>query len=214
MNVPEIYNTYLSVSRGSKNAPWRPRKNFDKFEDTPDGFICQKLELFFKKFPQLSPYEFFRAPYEIYKDEDHFPLNFYTTQKAIAVYSNFQKQKKEESPDTEDQILDIKKSLKVIACKCVEEKITLEQYCTSKDGYTYRPVVDFANKMINVYVLIKLPFFESQLNSLNLQDKELYLKGVYNSISKYKMRLNTSIRAKNVIDEGIKIITKITNRID
>ena len=68
--------------------------------------------------------------------------------------------------------------------------------------------------MINVYVLIKLPFFESQLNSLNLQDKELYLKGVYNSISKYKMRLNTSTRAKNVIDEGIKIITKITNRID
>ena len=48
----------------------------------------------------------------MYKDEEHFPLSFYTTQKAIAIYSTVQKQKKEELPDTQDQIADIKKSLK------------------------------------------------------------------------------------------------------
>jgi len=206
MTVPEIYNAYLGTSRRAKNLPWRARKDFNGFENTPDGILCKKLELFFKKFPQISPYEFFKAPYEIYPDETSFPLNFYVTQKAIAVYTVLQKQKKEESPDTENQITNIKESLKYIALTCYERKITLEQYCNTKTGYTFQPFVDYANKKINIYVLLKLPFFETQLNSLNLQDRELYLKDGYDNITKYRMRLNTSTRAKLLIDEGLKII--------
>ena len=214
MNVPQIYNTYLSVSRGSLNKPWKARQDFEDFDKTPDGFICKRLELFFKKFPQIDPREFFRAPYVIYKDEEHFPLNFYTTQKAIAIYTTVLKQKAEELPDTQDQINDIKKSLKYIASTCIESKITFNQYCNLKEGYTYKSFNDYNSKLINIYVLIKLPFFETQLNSLNLQDKELYLKDTANNISKYKMRLNTSVKAKNLIDEGFKLITKTTNNID
>ena len=216
MNVPEIYNAYLGTSRRAMNQPWKARKNFDDFEKTPDGIICRKLELFFKKFPQISPYEFFKAPYEVYKDGSTFPLNFYTTQKAIAVYTALQKQKQEESPDTENQIKNIKDSLKYIAKQCFEQKITLEQYSSSNGGFSYAPAsfVDFAEKRINIYVLIKLPFFDVQLNSLNLQDKELYLKETFNNIAKYKMRLNTSTRAKNLIDEGLRIISNTTNNID
>jgi len=146
----------------------------------------------------------------IYKDEQHFPLKFYTTQKAIAVYSTVQKQKLEESPDTSNQIEDIKKSLKHIGLTCLERKITFENYCYEKNGYTYTPVVDYNNKLINIYVLIKLPSFESIINSFNLQDKELYLKNIHNSIGKFKLRLNMSTRAKNLIDEGFKILTKNT----
>jgi len=210
MNASHIYNTYLSVSRGSQNKPWRARKDFDGFETTIDGVLCKKLELFFKKFPQINIKEFFQAPYTIYKDEQHFPLKFYTTQKAIAVYSTVQKQKLEESPDTSNQIEDIKKSLKHIGLTCLERKITFENYCYEKNGYTYTPVVDYNNKLINIYVLIKLPSFESIINSFNLQDKELYLKNIHNSIGKFKLRLNMSTRAKNLIDEGFKILTKNT----
>lgn len=212
MNVPEIYNAYLGTSRRAKNLPWRARKDFDGFESTPDGIICKRLELFFKKFPQISPYDFFKAPYEIYPDESSFPLNFYTTQKAIAVYTAVLKQRKEESPDTENQINSIKESLKYIAITCYERNITLEQYCNTKAGYTSQPFIDYANKKLNIYVLIKLPFFESQLNSLSLQDRELYLKDGFDNITKYKMRLNTSTRAKLLIDEGLRIIkTKLKN---
>jgi len=211
MNIPEVYNTFLGVSRGSRNKPWKPRKDFEGFEKTPDGILCARLVLFFKKFPQIDPKEFFKAPYVIYKDEDLFPLNFYTTQKAIAVWSIMQKQKLEESPDTEGQIEDIKKSLKYLAVTCYNEKITLNQYASSKKGYTFRPFVDYADKLINIYVLIKLPFFENNLNSLNLQDKELYLKDVAFNISKYKMRIVTSTRAKNLIDEGLKLLTNKIN---
>jgi len=214
MNVPQIYNTYLSISRGSLNKPWKARQDFEGFDKTPDGFICKRLELFFKKFPQIDPKEFFKAPYIAYKDEEHFPLNFYTTQKAIAIYTTVLKQKSEELPDTPDQIANIKKSLKHIATTCLEQKITFNQYCKTKEGYTYKSFNDYNNKLINIYVLIKLPFFETQLNSLNPQDKELYLKDVANNISKYKMRLNTSTKAKNLIDEGLKLIIKTTNTID
>lgn len=211
MNVPEIYNAYLGTSRRALNQPWRPRKDFDGFDKTPDGIICRKLELFFKKFPQISPQEFFKAPYEVYRDESHFPLNFYTTQKAIAVYTALKKQKQEESPDTDNQLKNIKESLKFIATQCFECKITLEQYCNTKTGYISQPFVDYAERRINIYVLIKLPFFDLQLNSLNLQDRELYLKDTHNNIAKYKMRLNVSTRAKNLIDEGLRIISNTTN---
>jgi hypothetical protein len=209
MNVSEIYNTYLAISRGLKNKPWTSRKNFSKFDTTPDGVVCKRLELFFKKFPQIQPREFFTAPYIIYKDEELFPLSFYTTQKAISVWNTMQKQKAEELPDTENQIEDIKRSLKYIAITCINERITLSQYCNHKKGYTHKLFIDFKNKLINIYVLIKLPFFENNLNSLNLQDKELYLTDLNNNISKYKMRLNASTRAKNIIEEGIKLLTKI-----
>ena len=150
----------------------------------------------------------------VYKDEEHFPLNFYTTQKAIAIYTTVEKQKKEELPDTESQIEDIKKTLKHIAGTCLRQKTTLTDYCKAKEGYTYKVFNDYNNKLINVYVLIKLPFFENQLNSLNPQDKLLYLKDAANNIQKYKMRLNSSIRAKKLIDEGLKLITNTTNTID
>ena len=169
-----------------------------------------KVELF-NKFPQISPPEYFKAPYEIYKDETFFPLSFYTTQRAIVIYTAVQKQKKDQLPDTDDQIADIKKSLKYIGLECFNNKLTLQQYCKKVQGYTYKPIVDYTNKLINIYVLIKLPFFEKQLNSLSPQDRELYLKDAYKDIAKYKMRLNASTRAKVLIDKGLDIITKTTN---
>lgn len=210
MNTSFIYNTYLSVSRGSQNKPWRARQDFSKFDNTVDGVLCRKLQLFFNKFPQIDIKEFFLAPYTIYKDEEYFPLKFYTTQKAIAVYSVYQKQKLEESPDNVNQIEDIKKSLKHIGMTCIERKISFEKYCFEKNGYSFTPVLDYNSKLINIYVLIKLPSFDSIINSLNLQDKELYLKNVYNNIGKFKLRLNMSTRAKPLIDEGFKILTKNT----
>lgn len=210
MNATQIYNTYLSVSRGSQNKPWKSRKDFTGFENTSDGVYCRKLELFFKKFPQINPREFLHAPYEIYKDETYFPLKFYVTQKAIAVYSAAQKQKLEQSPDTPEQIEDIKKSLKYIGLTCIERKISFEQYCLEKLGYTYTPILDYNNRSINIYVLIKLPSFDTIVNSFNLQDKELYLKGMHNNIGKFKLRLSMSTRAKFLIDEGFKLLTKNT----
>jgi len=210
MSVEQVYNTYLSVSRGHQNKPWKARKDFEGFDKTPDGILCVRLDMFFKRFPQINIKDFLLAPYVIYKDEEHFPLNFYLTQKAIACYSLLQKQRAEELPDTDGHIKHILESLKHIASICVNEKITLQQYCNSKDGYTWRCLEDYRNKYLNLYVLLSLPNFEFIFNNMQSQDKEIYLKTVADDIVKFKMRLNNSSKAKKIITEGLKRINELS----
>lgn len=207
MTAQEIYNTYLSVSRGAKNKPWKPRKDFDGFEKTENGVLCIRLELFFKRFPQINPKEFLLAPYKIYKDEDYFDLNFYLTQKAIKCYTILQKQKVEESPDSKDQIESILQSVKFVAGKLLNDKIDFATYYTRKNGYTYGVITDYAKGNINLYFLLALPGFDAIFDSMPEQDKELYFKSFYKDVVKYKMRLNNSEKAKKLINESFKRLT-------
>lgn len=204
MTGPEIYNTFLSVSRGAKNKPWRPRKDFDGFDKTEDGSFCIRLEMFFKRFPQINPRDFFLAPYKLYKDEDFFNLKFYLTQKAISCYSIVQKQKLEELPDSENQIQGIITSVKFIGNKLVANQISFKDYCNRKNGYTYELVTDYTQNHITLYFLLALPNFDTIFDSMSEQDKELYFKSFYKDIVKFKMRLNTSVRAKKILNESFK----------
>lgn len=203
MTVPEIYNTYLSISRGSKNKPWKPRKDFDGFEKTEAGLLCLRLELFFKRFPQINPREFLEAPYKLYKDEDYFELKFYLTQKAISCYTILQKNKLEESPDSDSHINNIIETVKFIATKCLAERCSFKDYYTKKTGYTWDVVNDYKEGRIDLYFFLALPNFDAIFDSMPAQDKELYFKSFYKDIVKFKMRLNNSVKAKKIITESI-----------
>lgn len=204
MTGPEIYNTYLSVSRGAKNKPWKPRKDFGGFDKTEAGVLCLRLELFFKRFPQINPREFFLAPYELYRDEEYFELKFYLTQKAISCYSIIQKQKQELLPDTDSQLDFILSSIKYIAKKCIAENITFNTYCNRKIGYVPDWVLDYTNNHVSVYFLLALPGFDTIFDSMQEQDKEIYFKNIYKDIVKFKTRLNNSVKAKKLLNESIK----------
>jgi len=210
MSIEQVYNTFLSVSRGHMNKPWKARKDFEGFDKTPDGILCTRLDMFFKRFPEINIKDFLLAPYVIYKDEEHFSLNFYLTQKAIACYSLLQKQRAEELPDTDGHIKHILESLKYLATTCINEKITLNQYSNLKNGYTWKCIEDYRNKHLNLYVLLSLPGFDAMFNSMQIQDKEIYLKTVANDIVKFKMRLNNSNRAKKIITEAFKRINELS----
>jgi hypothetical protein len=209
MSVQDIYNTYLSVSRGHKNKPWKPRKDFTGFDKTEEGLICVRLELFFSRFPQISVKDFLLAPYLLYKDEDYFPLKFYLTQKAISTYSIIQKQKLEEMPDSESHLADIVNTIKYIAELCVNENISFNTYINDKKGYTWRVLQEYVDRKINLYVLLSLPNFWSMIDSLTMQDKELYLGTMHKDITKYQMRLNNSARAKKIITEAFKRLSRL-----
>jgi len=209
MSYEDVYNTYLSVSRGAKGKPWRARKDFSNFGETGDAVCCMKLDNFFKKFPKINVREFFLAPYTLYSDEEHFPLSFYNSQKAIATYTKVQKMKLEQSPDSEDHIADIKKTLRHIATVCFYEKMSLEEYCQKGAGYVTQPFVDFTENKVNIYVLISLPFFDEQLSKCCNQDKQIYLGDSYDDIGKFKVKLYTSTRAKGLIANGFKLIKQI-----
>lgn len=214
MTSQEVYNTYLSVSRGIKNKPWKPRKDFTDFDKTEQGHLCIKLSFFFTKFPQISPKDFFQAPYLLYKDEDYFDLKFYLTQKAISCYTSVQKLKQEESPDSPGQISSIIDSVKFIAEKCIKQNISFQDYCSQKNNYVPEMVLDFANKNINLYLLLNLPNFIVIFDMMAEQDKEIYLSSFYKNIAKYKIKLNNSSKAKKIIHESIKRLNTITKNID
>ena len=204
MTPEEVYNLYLSISRGLKNKPWKPRKDFEGFDKTESGILCLRLSTFFSRFPQIRPKEFMEAPYKLYKDEDYFDLKFYLTQKAISCYTTVQKLKQEEQPDSDSHINSIIDTVKFIGTKCLSEKISFNQYCNKKAGYAWDVVNDFANGKINLYFLLALPNFDRIFDTMPEQDKELYFKSFYKDIVKFKMRLNTSVKAKKIINESIK----------
>jgi len=83
-----LYNDYLRESRESKNLPYKRRKHFQKISDTV-ALSIKKLALFFINNKDVSPSDFFKAPYSVYAAGENFDLKFYTSQKAIKVYKIF-----------------------------------------------------------------------------------------------------------------------------
>ena len=83
-----IYNEYLKELRRSKNQPYKLRKNFDKI-DEKTKLCLKKLSLFFINNKEVSPNDFFKSPYSVYPQGEHFGLDFYTTQRAIKAYKIF-----------------------------------------------------------------------------------------------------------------------------
>ena len=83
-----LYNAYLKESRESKNLPFKRRKHFQKINSTV-ALLIKKLALFFINNKDVSPTEFFKAPYSVYPEGESFDLKFYASQKAIKVYKIF-----------------------------------------------------------------------------------------------------------------------------
>ncbi len=80
-----IYNTYLQVSANAANRPFKYRKRWDNLPSLQKASL-QKLERFFTKHKDIDIKTFFNSPYEVYKDSSTFPINFFTTMKAINLY--------------------------------------------------------------------------------------------------------------------------------
>lgn len=83
-----IYNEYLKELRKSKNQPYKLRKNFDKVDEKTKLYL-KKLSLFFINNKEVRPDDFFKAPYSVYPEGEHFGLDFYISQKAIKAYKIF-----------------------------------------------------------------------------------------------------------------------------
>lgn len=91
-----IYNEHLKEKRKAKNQPFRPRKNFQKLDETTK--LClQRLASFFNNNDSVSISDFFQAPYKVYPEGESFDLKFYTTQKAKSVYKIYMESKEEKT---------------------------------------------------------------------------------------------------------------------
>ena len=79
-----IYNTYLKVTRTALNKPWRPRKNFDDISPVEEEYLKKINSLTIKYNIELDNY--FQAPYNLWEEKSHKPLEYYTKFKAVKTY--------------------------------------------------------------------------------------------------------------------------------
>lgn len=207
-NEQQIYNTYLRVSRTARGQQWRPRKDFEGFTDTKDGYYVQRLAMFFGKFPQIHVDDFFQAPFSLYPDEKFFGLNFFITQKAINAYSVYNKQKQEESPDAANQLDFMMKSMAFIGKFCQENQISLANYLDFKIGISYAFAIHYKHKRISIYSLLFFPKFEKNVYLLEPDERMLFFDSDSPNFTKFKTRLHISSKAKPLLQTGFHRIDK------
>ena len=213
-NLEKItYNTFLKVSRSEQDLPFRYRKNFDNFETEPNYVYVQKLRRFFEKYPHINMGSFFAAPYRVYQDDTGFDLKFYTTQKAIKVYTLDCINQNNELPDSDPKIADIKQSLMYIYKFCRDEKICLDRYLAHMTNDINTFILHIREKKISLYVLFGFDHFDRIVFKISKDRLEFTLGSQLSNIPLHRTRYMASQRAKPIIRQGLVRLRTILNKV-
>jgi len=202
-----LYNTYLHASRTTRGKPFNSRKDFSNISEE-DCFTLKKITNFFNRFPHIKVEYYFRAPYIIYEDQEHFKLDFFAKMSAVKAYTIYMKQIQEKDPDSPEQIQFITDSLKFIGMFCIKNNILLEQYPTFQTGITYNWMKHIKENYISVYSIMEFPNVFEVLKEVPKDEKELFLGKEDANLYLYKIRYLKSTTAKYLVQEGIKRINK------
>lgn len=204
-----IYNTYLKVSRGSNNLPFKYRKDFEKLDEKTFVAI-KKVSSFLRKFPHIKMEEYFKAPYALYPDEKHFPLDYYFTLKATKAYTLYNKKQTLQDPDSTEQLNNIKTSLVFIYNFCKQNNILVPQYIDHKTNNEYSFILHLREHNICLYTLFGYSDFEKRIKSRDAEVVRFIIgEEIYNNISMFRTKLYNSSKAMKLVELGFK---KISNR--
>ena len=197
-----IYNKFLATTRSIQNKPFKLRKRFDNIDDLTT--VClKKLSLFFNRFKHVDVDKFFRAPWEMYIDKGNFDLKFYTTQRALKVYTLYIQRQAMRKPDTEEQLYDIKQSLKYIYRFCNNTNITVDEYMSHKTGDIHTFMLHLKEHKVNIYTLFGFPNFENKMKQFDTDHLKFMLGDIATNLSEFRTNYITSQHAKNFIKLGL-----------
>lgn len=207
--IPEylqrIYNTYLYISRTARGQPFRPRKDFDSFDESKAVFLTQ-INNMLTRYPHIKAESYFKAPYLLYPDTPLFELNYFASMKAVHDYTLYMKQLQELSPDDDQQINWIRDSLRQIGIFCIKNKLTLEQFVNYKIGATYEWAKWIKNHQISIYSIMELPRIYEKIQDMIDDEKAFLLGDLAKDYLYLKTKYLNSIKAKHLIQEGTKKI--------
>jgi hypothetical protein len=205
-DVETIYNTYLRIQRSKKGLPFKLRKDFSGIQNDEMYPVLLKLENFFKRNSYVNLNDFFEAPYEIYKDENHFNLNFYITQKAIKVYSLYQKKKTYMDPDSDLQRKFATEGLGNIYDFCKQNNLKLDEYVYHKTNNLNTVFIHLKEKKISIYNCLMMKDFQKVVNENNYELLEFMLGDIISRLSIFRTKLYSSKRCKKICEGGLKIL--------
>jgi hypothetical protein len=204
-NQQRIYNSHLAISRKVQNKPFRLRKKFDDLEEEKKQ-ILNKLSRFFETYPHIDIDIFFIAPHKIWQDESHFPLEFYTTQRAIKAYSQYVKAMEVEDPDSDQSMERLKKSFKFLYGFCKEKGLTFDDYGSYVEGNLPCWSEHLKNHEINFYTLHSLAL------KINIENRILdFMFGDFHQTHQHTK--NKFYTSKKMKDFATKARTQINNKL-
>ena len=206
-----IYNTFIKVSRGAKNQPYRARKDFTDFDDK-DFIYLKKLSNFFNRFKHISVLEFFQAPYELYKDEKYFGLDYYTSLKATKAYTLVLKKNEQLDPDDEKQLRALLISFKFIKEFCIENNISIDGYANHKTNNIFSFLLHLQEHKINLYSLFE---FKDAIRNMRISGAEIlefmFGNDFFNRVETFRTKYIISSKARIL---GTYAIKKIKNNLN
>jgi len=202
-----IYNKHLSCYKKVNKQPFNFRKNFDELDESTIFFL-KKLSLFFNKFKNINIDIFFKAPYEIYKDEKFFDLKFYISPKAVKAYNLYTKQLEFLEPDSIECLTYTTQSLKFIKNFCNENNIKVSEYIdfVSKDNTLPAFVSHLQNHNINFYSIMGYDNSITKI-SKHFETYKFVLGNILENIDNIYNMFIKSKRLKFLVREGLKKIT-------
>jgi hypothetical protein len=209
-----IYNTHLRISRQKKNLPFKYRKDFD-FLDAVYANSLKKIAIFLGKFNHIKLEDFIKAPYVIYPDENYFELEYYTTLKATKAYTLYQQKLLTMSPDSQDQLENIKNSLLFISSFCKEQNIAIADYINHKTNDTFSFLLHLKEHRVNVYCLFGFNSFDKNIKSVD-SDLLSFIIGndLMANLSTFRTKYFNSSKARTFVELGIQKITQKNNCIN
>lgn len=207
----QLYNKYHAVTRSCLNKPFKLRKDFSGFEEKyPDRvFYIKKLALFFNRFRHISPDDFFKAPFDIYQDPGNFDLKFYTSQRALKVYTMYMQKSQLKSPDSDDQLAAIKKSLEYILKFCNNNNMQIQQYTQHVTGNIPTFVLHLKECRVSLYTLFGFEDFETILSSADQEHINFMIGEIMNTLPKHRTLFASSSLAKKFVRSGISRIKEL-----
>lgn len=203
-----IYNEYLRTSRTAAGKPYKLRKNFDDVDPTTTVYL-KRIARILHKFANISPHEFFQAPYTVYGSDEYFDLKFFTSPRALKTYTIFMQQEVDANPDTAKIMQRVLTSLQFIKEFCTTQNCTLMQYTAHTTGDLPTFIMHLKERKLSTYVMLEIP---NLLNTLKQQDPEvmkfMFGDNFYNNLNLYKTRYFASTSCKTLVREGLKKIEK------
>lgn len=201
-----IYNTFLRVSRSRNKQPFKLRKNFEKI-DNELYVSLKKVSSFLKRFPHIKVEDYFNAPYNIYPDEQYFPLEYFHTLKATKAYTLFNKRQENLDPDSNEQLTSIKQSLIFIKRFCCEKNISPLNYIDHITNNEYSFILHLKEHKVNIYSLLGYNSFEKNIRQRDAEILKFILgEDSYNNLSSFRTKLYNSKKAVKLVESGLKKI--------
>lgn len=150
--------------------------------------------------------EFFNAPYTVYPGESGFDLAFYSSPKAIKVYTIAQKKKLLLPPDDVYHLNNIAKGLKYIQRFCSDKDIAVMDYINHREGIQSGYIVHLKERKISVYNLFAFADFERNFSQHDPDLLRFTLGDVYDNIAVFRTKFLTSKSAKLLAKQGLEKI--------